>query len=153
SMARWNSEANDIFFRATQQTPDRNRVLFLDQECRGDAGLRAQVEELLAANERAGDFLISPPTEVAKALQDIEETQAFPPAPGMTIGPYRLLERLGEGGFGSVYSADQEHPIRRRVALKIIKPGMDSRQVITRFEAERQALALMDHPSIARVLD
>jgi hypothetical protein len=73
--------------------------------------------------------------------------------PGTVIGPYRLLEVLGEGGMGTVYVAEQEQPVKRRVALKVIKPGMDSAQVIARFEAERQALALMDHPNIARVLD
>src|SRR5262249_20272322 len=73
--------------------------------------------------------------------------------PGTVIGPYTLLEQIGEGGFGVVFLAEQEHPIRRRVALKVIKPGMDTRQVVARFEAERQALALMDHPNVARVLE
>ena len=73
--------------------------------------------------------------------------------PGTIIGPYKLLEQIGEGGFGVVFMAEQQQPVRRKVALKIIKPGMDTRQVIARFEAERQALALMDHPNIARVLD
>src|SRR5215210_6561541 len=83
--------------------------------------------------------------------QDTDSTSA--PADGRRLGPYRLLELLGEGGMGSVYLADQHEPVRRRVALKLIKPGMDSAQVIARFEAERQALALMDHPNIAKVLD
>src|SRR5262245_35442333 len=73
--------------------------------------------------------------------------------PGAILGPYKLLEQIGEGGMGLVFVAEQQHPVRRRVALKIIKPGMDSRQVIARFEAERQALAMMDHPNIAKVLD
>src|SRR5205823_9869089 len=83
-------------------------------------------------------------------------TQDGPPAaegPGAAVGPYKLLEQIGEGGFGIVFMAEQQHPLRRRVALKVIKPGMDTKQVIARFEAERQALALMNHPNIARVLD
>jgi serine/threonine protein kinase len=110
--------------------------------------LRREVEELLDHDERAEGFLSAPalkrPTET---LPPIRET------PGTEVGPYKLLEQIGEGGFGVVFMAEQLHPVRRKVALKVIKPGMDTRQVIARFEAERQALALMDHPNIARVLD
>src|SRR6187455_118988 len=89
-------------------------------------------------------------------IEDAGTVGAAPPPGdrvGTTIGRYKLLERIGEGGFGVVYMAEQHHPVRRRVALKIVKPGMDSRQVLARFEAERQALAIMDHPNIARILD
>jgi hypothetical protein len=102
---------------------------------------------LLKAHEQAGDFLNSP--AAASPTLDLSAAEG----PGTIIGPYKLLERIGEGGMGLVYMAEQQQPMRRLVALKIIKPGMDSRQVIARFEAERQALALMDHVNIAKVLD
>src|SRR5580700_7153908 len=86
-------------------------------------------------------------------LTDTLISDALPERVGSVIGPYKLLQKLGEGGFGAVYMAEQERPVRRMVALKIIKPGMDTGQVIARFESERQALAIMDHPNIARVLD
>ena len=108
----------------------------------------AEVEELLRAHDQAGRFLGgSFSSESTVTLAPISEQ------PGTQIGPFTLRERLGEGGMGVVFVAEQKHPVRRRVALKIIKPGMDTRQVIARFEAERQALAMMDHPNIARVLD
>jgi eukaryotic-like serine/threonine-protein kinase len=121
------------------------RADFLDRACEGDAPLRAEVESLLSAAARRPAFLGSP-TAGAAAPAPSE-------AAGTLIGPYKLLEEIGQGGFGSVYMAEQAHPVRRRVALKIIKLGMDTRAVIARFEAERQALAMMDHPHIARVLD
>ncbi len=102
---------------------------------------------LLNAHERAGHFLLGTPDAGHTNDQTIRE------APGTVIGPYKLLEQIGEGGMGVVFMAEQQEPVRRKVALKLIKPGMDTRQVIARFEAERQALAVMDHPSIARVLD
>ena len=105
--------------------------------------------ELLNAHVSAGSFLESP-------APDPGATHDLPHAierPGTVIGPYKLLEQIGEGGFGVVFMAEQTQPVRRKVALKVIKPGMDTRQVIARFEAERQALALMDHPNIAQVLD
>jgi serine/threonine protein kinase/Flp pilus assembly protein TadD len=117
----------------------------LTQACGGDEELRRQVELLLDAHRRAGDF-----------LSDSAIATLAPPAlrrADAKIGPYQLLEQIGEGGFGVVYLAEQIAPVRRRVALKVIKPGMDTRQVIARFEAERQALAVMDHPNIAHVLD
>lgn len=125
--------------------PEAERAAFLEQRCAGDAALRAEVESLLAAAVRWPTFLDSPtaaPPHVAP-----------PEAEGTQIGPYRLLQEIGQGGFGSVYMAEQEAPVRRRVALKIIKLGMDTRAVIARFEAERQALAMMDHANIARVFD
>src|SRR5207244_10485350 len=110
--------------------------------------LRAEVERLLANHFRAGGFLERPAA--------VLETGALPPADqalGMMIGPYKLLEQIGEGGMGTVFMAEQTQPVQRKVALKVIKPGMDSKQVIARFEAERQALAMMDHVNIARVFD
>ncbi len=124
--------------------PGDQRTAFLDRACAGDAELRAEVESLLAAAARRPAFLGSPTTAPPEAPGE---------TPGMRIGPYHLLQEIGRGGFGTVYMAEQDQPVRRRVALKIIKLGMDTRAVIARFEAERQALALMDHAHIARVLD
>src|SRR4029079_2603352 len=108
---------------------------------------RAEVEALLEAGDRAGDFLQSPVAAVTVDHQPLAEP------PGTVVGPYKLLEQIGEGGFGVVFMAEQQRPVRRKVALKVLKPGMDTRQVVARFEAERQALALMDHPHIAKVHD
>src|SRR5208283_4839611 len=114
----------------------QDRQAFLNQACGNDSILRAEVESLLAAAEQAGEFLESP-TAGAPALSD----DPLRELPGAMIGAYKLLQLIGEGGFGSVFMAEQEQPIRRRVAIKIIKLGMDTKQVIARFEAERQALA------------
>jgi WD40 repeat protein/serine/threonine protein kinase len=132
-------------FAAAVALPALERAAYLDAACAADAPLRAEVESLLSAFDRRSGFMSSP-------------TIGAPPstgteAPGTRIGPYVLLHELGSGGFGVVYAAEQESPVRRRVALKIIKPGMDTRAVIARFEAERQALAMMDHPHIATVMD
>src|SRR5271170_652444 len=146
----------EIFSRALQIQDLSERAQFLDKACSGDLRLRQRVESLLGAHEDAATFLESP---AAKLPIDPSATATFAPPkpiterPGTIIGQYKLLQQIGEGGMGVVYMADQEKPVRRRVALKIIKPGMDSAQVVARFEAERQALALMDHPNIARVLD
>ena len=112
-----------------------------------------RVEALLSAHA-ADNPLDRPPDDLA-ATGDHDATDAGPPAAevGDRIGPYRLMEQIGEGGFGLVFVAEQPSPVRRKVALKVLKPGMDTRDVVARFEAERQALALMDHPNIARVLD
>jgi serine/threonine protein kinase/tetratricopeptide (TPR) repeat protein len=125
------------------------RRAYVAQACAGDAALQRRVEALIANHFQAGSFLERP-----AAVVDADAAAA-PPAegPGTVIGPYKLLEQIGEGGMGLVFMAEQTQPVRRRVALKILKPGMDSRQVIARFEAERQALALMDHPNIAKVFD
>ena len=101
--------------------------------------------------ERAGNFLSSGSPAGAKTIDAID--QAVTEKPGTIIGPYKLLQKLGEGGIGVVYMAEQSEPVERRVALKVIKPGMDTGQVIARFEAERQAVAMMDHPGIAKVFD
>jgi serine/threonine protein kinase/WD40 repeat protein len=136
-----------IFLEAVEKT-GADRQAFLQRACGDDAPLLAEVEEFLLASEKAGDFLASP-TQAPPGITHpgIQER------PGTRIGPYKLLEQIGEGGFGLVFMAEQESPMRRRVALKIIKLGMDTKQVIARFEAERQALAIMDHPNIAKVFE
>ncbi|MFO0808950.1 MAG: serine/threonine-protein kinase [Gemmataceae bacterium] len=152
-MAEWNPQANDIFVRAAEIDAPVERRLFVEQQCGGDAALRAQVESLLAAGGKVGSFLERP---AVPAPPPDGGTAAYGPVtegPGTVVGPYKLLQHIGEGGFGAVYMAEQEHPVRRKVALKIIKLGMDTREVVARFEAERQALAMMDHPNIARVFD
>ena len=135
-----------IFGEAIEKAPEE-RAAFLDGACRGDPELRTQVDALLEAWEQADQFLASPTAEESAPPEDDLE-QA-----GSRIGVYKLLQQIGEGGMGTVYMAEQEEPVRRKVALKIIKLGMDTKQVIARFEAERQALAMMDHPNIAKVLD
>ena len=132
-----------------RQAAPQRRAAYLDQACSSDAELRAEIESLLHAHDATGGFL-----EDLPAVPDpTEDYQPIAERPGTVIGPYKLMEQIGEGGFGLVFVAEQHHPIRRRVALKIIKPGMDLRDIIARFEAERQALALMDHANIARVFD
>src|SRR5262245_28059679 len=139
----------ETLFHAARVLPSAERDAYLTANC-PESSLRRQVEELLAAEADAGDFLESPATGVSpsEGTAGIEN-----PTPADWIGPYKLLQRLGEGGMGEVWMAEQTQPVQRKVALKIIKPGLDSRQVIARFEAERQALALMDHPNIAKVLE
>ena len=141
-------DVKSIFGRALEIESPADRAAYLDRACAGDHGVRAEIESLLSHVGRAGAFMGRP------ALSDA--TEDFAPIterPGVVIGPYKLMEQIGEGGMGLVFVAEQQHPVRRKVALKIIKPGMDTRDVIARFEAERQALALMDHPNIARVFD
>jgi WD40 repeat protein/serine/threonine protein kinase len=148
-MRDWNPHANDVFLRAIELTSAQERRDFIDSACGDDAGLRAQLLALLRAHEAAGDFLAAPARPPTVMLNG----RPLAEGPGTLIGPYKLLEQIGEGGMGVVYMAEQTQPVRRKVALKIIKPGMDTKQVIARFEAERQALALMDHANIAKVLD
>lgn len=145
-MSKENWDRLRALFAEAQGLSIEDRAAFLDRVLPGEPGLRAQVEALLANADSAGSFLIGRDEEA-------EAPQGVSPTPGSVIGAYRLLEFLGEGGFGVVYLAEQERPIRRRVALKLIKPGMDTKQVIARFEAERQTLALMDHAGIAQVFD
>src|SRR5262249_10235032 len=131
-----------IFGEALERAGVEERKAYLDAACGDDAPLRARVEALLGAHagaEQSAARILPPP-----ASSDLS---------GQSIGRYKLLQTIGEGGFATVYMAEQEHPVRRRVALKVIKLGMDTRQVIARFEAERQALAMMDHPHVARVFD
>ena len=141
----------EIFADALEKANAAERVAYLTQACGNDAQLRQHVEALLVAHEKAGGFLEEP----AAALpgKTIIVPTPLTEKPGDRIGHYKLLQQIGEGGCGVVYMAEQEQPIRRRVALKVIKLGMDTKAVIARFEAERQALALMDHPNIAKVLD
>ena len=137
-----------IFLQAMEIDDAAERVEFVARACGSDARLREGVEALLRASAQSGDLLDVPDPP--------GKTMEFPAADDEArtcIGPYKLLQQIGEGGMGVVYMAEQTEPVARRVALKIIKPGMDSRQVIARFEAERQALAMMDHPNIAKVLD
>src|SRR5262245_54985377 len=118
------------------------RESYLSDACAGDTSLRAEVASLLSAHDQAGDFFAQPTADDPRGgAGGVPGTER----PGAVIGRYKLLQLIGEGGFGAVYMAEQQHPIRRRVALKIIKLGMDTKQVVARFEAERQALAMMDH--------
>jgi eukaryotic-like serine/threonine-protein kinase len=138
---------DSIFMAALDLQPDQ-RSAYLNEACGQDRELRARVERLLNSHSQVASFLESPAPELRATVDRSVMEQ-----PGAVIGPYKVLQQIGEGGFGVVFMAEQERPVRRKVALKIIKPGMDTRQVIARFEAERQALALMDHPNIAKVFD
>jgi eukaryotic-like serine/threonine-protein kinase len=138
-----------IFAAALDIADNLERSAYLDKACGHQPGLKQHIEELIAAQEKLGSFLANPQATAPTR-------QPFPrlgEGPGTIIGPYKLLQQIGEGGMGVVYMAEQIEPVRRKVALKIIKPGMDTQQVIARFEAERQALAMMDHQNIARVFD
>jgi len=138
----------DIFIAALQKDDAAERRMYLDEACGTDVALRDEIEGLLRVHEQAGSFL-EPPPQTPAATMDAPVRER----PGTVIGPYKLLQQIGEGGMGVVFMAEQTHPVQRKVALKVIKPGMDSGQVIARFEAERQALAMMDHVNIARVFD
>jgi serine/threonine protein kinase len=146
------SDVETIFGEALQRESPEERAAFLDRVCGDDSLLRREIEALLLAHERAGDFMRAPPQVVSGGLLDAPQATAAQ-AIAAIIGPYKLLEQIGEGGMGTVFMAQQLHPVKRKVALKIIKPGMDTAQVIARFEAERQALAMMDHPNIAKVFE
>jgi eukaryotic-like serine/threonine-protein kinase len=163
------SPAEAIFFAALEKgTPDE-RALYVDAACGDDNNLRQRVERLLAAHPQVGSFMEIPAERASRAAEGSanprdetwtpsasgsDTTPYESPGVGSVIaGRYKLQEILGQGGMGSVFMAQQLQPVRRLVALKLVKPGMDSRQVLTRFEAERQALALMDHPNIAKVMD
>jgi serine/threonine protein kinase/tetratricopeptide (TPR) repeat protein len=139
----------DLFIAALREGDPAERAAYLDRACGGDAALRGRVEALLREHEQLGSFLESPAPGHAVTVAD----EPRPEGPEAVLGPYRLLEQIGEGGFGVVFQAEQTQPVRRQVALKVLKPGMDTRQVVARFEAERQALAIMDHPNIAKVFD
>jgi serine/threonine protein kinase/tetratricopeptide (TPR) repeat protein len=142
-------DEESIFAAALGKASPAERRAFLAEACAGDAELRACVEALLLAHDNPDSFLEPRNAGLAPTLDE----QPIRERPGTVIGPYKLMEQIGEGGMGLVFVAEQQHPIRRRVAVKVLKPGMDTRQVVARFEAERQALALMDHPNIAKVLD
>ena len=139
----------ELFFEVYKKKTSKERSRYLDEVCGSDSGLRGELESLLEAHDRSGSLLENLPVVANVTMDDSPLAEG----PGTVIDKYKLLERIGEGGMAVVYMAEQEKPIRRKVALKIIKLGMDTKSVIARFEAERQALAMMDHPNIAKVLD
>jgi hypothetical protein len=146
-----NSSREELQFGLALTKPATERAVFLDRECGDDKALRVRLEALLLAHDELESSLATA-EPVAKATMkigfaDVPKDEAV----GQTLGRYKLLERVGEGGCGAVYVAEQTEPVRRRVALKVIKVGMDTKQVVARFEAERKALAMMDHPNIAKV--
>ena len=143
-----------LFDLAVQRPTAAERAAFLDRACRDNPALRAALDELLEAHFGAAGFLPKAGSAKRPPLPP-SVTAPMPPdeAPAQMLGRYKLLEKIGEGGFGEVWMAEQREPVKRRVALKIIKLGMDSRQIVVRFEAERQALAMMDHPNIAKIFD
>ncbi len=142
----------EALFTLALAKPSAERAAFLDRECGNDPALRTRLEALLAAHEQP-DTVLATKADTARPTIKLDLADAPDEAVGQTLGRYKLLERVGEGGCGVVYVAEQTEPVRRRVALKVIKLGMDTKQVVARFEAARQALAMMDHPNIARVLD
>src|SRR5262245_20053278 len=152
-------KARELFLHAVGNLPPEQWDGYVGKTCCGDTALEQQVRHLLRVHREAGSFLDRPAVAIgatgAFMAAFSEESAAVPlrERPGMIIGPYKLLQQIGEGGMGTVFLAEQTHPVQRQVALKVIKAGLDSRQVIARFEAERQALALMDHVNIARVFD
>ncbi len=154
----------EVFAEARELKNPEERKAFLDARCKEDAALRLRVDELLSVEAEAEQFftegrlaLSLSGSAVPPSWSSSTASDAVPPVPadeesvGTRIGRYKLIQKIGEGGCGVVYMAEQEEPVRRRVALKIIKLGMETKSVIARFEAERQALAMMDHPNIARV--
>ena len=147
-MAKPKLDEAAIFDAARQIDAPEARLLFIQVACAENRDLQARVEALLRVNDEQGTFLDSPVASLQGAIN-----ATISEGVGTLIGPYKLIEQIGEGGFGVVFMAEQQHPIRRKVALKVLKAGMDTRQVVARFEAERQALALMEHAGIARVLD
>jgi serine/threonine protein kinase len=144
-----NASEQSIFLHAVGLASSADRAAYLEDICRDNPRLRLEIDALLAAHDRLGAD--PPPSGPGGFLRTIDEPNTE--RAGTVIGPYKLLQQIGEGGMGTVFMAEQMHPVQRKVALKIVKPGMDSRQFIARFQAERQALALMDHPNIAKVLD
>lgn len=139
--------AKSVFLSALE-LPEQEREAFVLKQCGDNSSLQAEVQKLVA-HQATSHFLESPASE----LLSTQDYQPIQEKEGSQVGPYRLMEQVGEGGFGLVFVAEQQAPVRRKVALKIIKPGMDTKEVIARFEAERQALALMDHPNVAKILD
>ncbi len=144
-----------VFLAAAEVAGPAARAAVLDAACGAEGELRRRVEALLKLHDEPASFLAEPPGGggVSPEAAPTEAKAESRDGPGAVIGPYKLLQQIGEGGMGVVWMAEQQEPVRRKVALKVIKAGMDTRQVIARFEAERQALALMDHPHIAKVLD
>ena len=147
-----NSTREELLFALALTKTVVERSVWIGRECDGDPALRARLDALLAAHEHP-ETLLATQAESARPTIKLEFADAPDEAVGQTLGRYKLLEQIGEGGCGMVYVAEQKEPVRRKVALKVIKLGMDTKQVVARFEAERQALAMMDHPNIAKVLD
>ena len=147
------SRERALFNAAVELSSVAKRAALLDRECGGDAALRAAVEALLRADAGVTERFLAAPATLVVSGEKLITSESAEESAGQKIGRYKLLERVGEGGCGVVYVAEQMEPVRRRVALKVIKLGMDTKQVIARFEAERQALAMMDHPNISRVFD
>ncbi len=145
------TEREEAIFNGALQLPKEQRAQYLKDSCGGDQPLRERVAALVQAHEQSGAFLSEPAPPVAQ--KTVVLSVPLTEKAGDRIGRYKLLQTIGEGGCGVVYMAEQQEPVSRRVALKVIKLGMDTKQVVARFEAERQALALMDHPNIAKVLD
>ncbi len=145
-------ERGAALFALAVEKPLAERSAFLQAVCGTDSALRQRLEALFAAHDQP-ETLLATQAETARPTIKLDLADAPDEAVGMTLGRYKLREKLGEGGCGTVYVAEQTEPVRRRVALKVIKLGMDTREVIARFEAARQALAIMDHPNIAKVLD
>ena len=143
--------SEETLFQAAAKISPANRAIFLDTNCANDPAMRRRLEALLLAHDAPAGFMSREATD--ECALEIRDTVTEATLVGQSIGRYKLLEKIGEGGCGVVYVAEQSEPIRRRVALKVIKLGMDTKQVVARFEAERQALAMMDHPHIAKVLD
>ena len=142
-------KAGEIFQNAIEIEDAQKREHYLENACKTDRTLRAEVDALIQSHEQAGNFLEIPAIDPNVTLDASPLTEG----PGTRIGRYELLELIGEGGMGLVYLAEQKEPVKRKVALKIVKLGMDTKQVIARFEAERQTLALLEHPNIAHVFD
>ncbi len=147
-MSTLQPKEEDVFNVARQIADSESRRVYVEETCGNDLALRSRVFVLLQVHEEERSFLERLAKEPGSTVE-----KPIAEGPGTQIGPYKLIEKIGEGGFGVVFMAEQQQPIRRRVALKVLKPGMDSGQVVARFEAERQALALMEHPNIAHVLD
>ena len=153
-------QREQALFTAALAKPTAERAAFLEGACHGDPALRQRLEALLAAHDQP-EALLPTVVDAARGGKEASTGQARPPSKnemaeepvGQKIGRYKILEKIGEGGCGVVYVAEHTEPVRRRVAVKVIKLGMDTKQVVARFEAERQALAIMDHPNIAKVLD
>ena len=139
----------EAIFAEALEKKDSARAVFLDEHCLNDVELRTRLEALLRAHENPDPFLEAPAPALAATVNEVSITEQ----PGMVVGRYKLIQQIGEGGMGTVWMAQQTEPLKRLVALKLIKAGMDSKQVVARFEAERQAVALMDHANIAHVLD
>lgn len=145
--------ARDLFLEAIENHPPENWMQFLTSACADDLSLREHVEKMLKVHDPTAKFMNRPAAEILTGIVDVQSGSQIDSIVGSTIGRYRILEKIGEGGMGDVYMASQLQPVQRKVALKIIKAGMNTREVVARFEAERQALALMNHPNIAKVLD